>query len=58
MRIANFNSMSASNRQNDILHTRNGKDRILDARDTTQHNSIIYTGAKECLRVGIYNDQY
>jgi len=43
MRIANFNTMSASNRQNDIPRTKNGRDKILDARynASTQQQSYI-----------------
>jgi len=43
MRIAHFNTMSASSRQNDIPRTKNGRDKILDARynaNTQQH--LIY----------------
>jgi len=44
MRIANYNTMSASNRQNDTPRTRNGRDKILDPRynaKTQQH--LIYS---------------
>jgi len=43
MRIASFNTMSASNRQNEIPRTKNGRDKILDAHynaETQQH--LIY----------------
>jgi len=43
MRIANFDTMSASNRQNDIPRTRNGRDKVLDARyDANSLRHLIY----------------
>jgi len=52
MRIANFNTMSASNRQNDTPRLRNGRDKILDPRYNAKTQQYLICWRKGMFAIG------